>query len=668
MAIAILVIGLTSSQISAKPIDNRVPLDPGPPTEEPPPITPALFSGFEKGDCIFRKLDFTFAYLLGHAGLYWHWAPRPGQITPDPNIWGDHITMEELGVAWTPREPRKFGQLDYHNFKKFYETAGFWGVGAHKLHYLDRQKLVDIAKAQTELHPRFGFWGDYKRPGISFRCDGFVEWCYEQVGLDIVPNDWWKPMRGRNWLTPARQWYNSAVRIGKFEELRYGTKENPADVILLIDGEIAPIEEGRYKVSGEVEVKVYASDLDKDNDGSGITRLELWIGEPDDTPSEMPGYRLLEDDTDYPNTSDDRCWHDYTYTWNTTEFPNGNYSLKTIAFDQAGNTKSAYCEIKIVNIRITELMRAINEREAVARLPQTEFYNRTTGESLGIPDGGVNVPALDALDGYPFTLQYILDLREPIQRLASDYWLGYPHYWSGLYDNGIPKAYDWGPFSPYNLYNIAMGEGWDWKSFDEGVYIEEILKCIEKLNWVMFQEFWDSRNLLKYFASRYVTKTEAWAACVASSPLRYGLVNVEKSLYKITERWWHVYIRRGYAQFETRYLFGKPALQSKYSAVFDLTGDTDEILQIYKNNWYPIPNWAVGTQLLYEWHTLAPASYHRVIDIDPSTIESNDMSGYAWKIKDDEIEPISPQKFMAQIRRFTAYLLVKPHWNYPTSP
>ena len=34
-------------------------------------------------------------------------------------------------------------------------------------------------------------WG-YKSPGVSFRCDGLVEWAYETAGLDIVPGDhWW---------------------------------------------------------------------------------------------------------------------------------------------------------------------------------------------------------------------------------------------------------------------------------------------------------------------------------------------------------------------------------------------------------------------------------------------------------------------------------------------
>ncbi len=83
----LLMTNFASHQISARMIiDNRVSLDRGP-TEEPPPIKTVPFTGFEIGDAIFREHCFFPIRYFGHDGLYQHWAPRPGQVTPDPDRW-----------------------------------------------------------------------------------------------------------------------------------------------------------------------------------------------------------------------------------------------------------------------------------------------------------------------------------------------------------------------------------------------------------------------------------------------------------------------------------------------------------------------------------------------------------------------------------------------------
>ena len=341
----LVIVGLVSPPITARMIiDNRVALNRGT-GSLPPSTSSAPFAGFEIGDGIYRKLHFKFVWLLGHAGIYWHWVPDE---KGDPTIKANHKTIEAFRLAWWKMMYRmRLGEVSSSDFEKFTERNDFWGVGAHKLHYKDRRKLVKNATSQRGT--RYALTRGYKSPGKSFRCDGLVEWCYESVGVDIVPNDWFMPWRNRTWLTPALQWFNSSARIGKFQELRFGTKEDP-DEVICIDGEPISLEDGKYKVYGEVEVKIYASDLDDDNDGSGITRLELWVGEPDDTPEEMPGLRLLRDDTDYPADND------YTCTWDTTQekdgeplFPNGDYPLKAIAFDQAGNKKEATLQVEVAN-------------------------------------------------------------------------------------------------------------------------------------------------------------------------------------------------------------------------------------------------------------------------------------------------------------------------------
>jgi hypothetical protein len=213
--------------------------------------------------------------------------------------------MEAMRCKWNWRHPFVFGRLDFGNFEKFNKKEDFWGVGCVTLHYRDRKDLIGIAKTQTKLHLPYAFSARYKRPGRSFRCDGFVEWCYEEIGLN----------NGQGF------------------------------------------EDDKYKVYGkEVKVKIYANDIDDCSDGSGITRVQLWVGEPDDTPEEMPGFRIMGDDDDEDYPAD----HDYTYTWDTTLtiqkdghdeplFPNGDYILKTVAFDQAGNKAEAELAVEVAN-------------------------------------------------------------------------------------------------------------------------------------------------------------------------------------------------------------------------------------------------------------------------------------------------------------------------------
>lgn len=74
------------------------------------------------------------------------------------------------------------------------------------------------------------------------------------------------------------------------------------------------------------------------------------------------------------------------------------------------------------------------------------FGQRT---SLGEPDGGQAVPALDAIDGAPLCPQYIRDLRAAVERIVAQQRLMTP-------DGAV---YDWTPGSPNNLLVLALGDG-----------------------------------------------------------------------------------------------------------------------------------------------------------------------------------------------------------------
>jgi len=381
---------------------------------------------FEKGDAIYRNFDMSgitqwidiilFAKpiekmilkktierfrKMGHAGLYNYW--EPDELNK-PEIRASHKTIESLAEG-----------PSHNDFQTFLDTKDFWGVRtSDQLDAKDRRDIIDAAKDQVDPEIDYDFFEGYRSPGVSFRCDGLVEWCYETVGIDIVPDpDWWCVKKGRNLLAPNIQFRNlQEQNKAKFSTLTFGKEDEQGQKIygpIEIDGEeIEPEEDGKYNVHGEeVEVKIYANDIDDDSDGSGIARLELWVGEQDDTPDEMPGLRLLRDNTDYPADND------YAYTWDTTEkddhgeplFPNGDYTLKAIAFDQAGNTKETYINVKIEELPYYFHVQLSPEYvETGSPVSQTETFTITVqcynyGTSVNPPPEGM-VNKLSGTESY----------------------------------------------------------------------------------------------------------------------------------------------------------------------------------------------------------------------------------------------------------------------------
>ena len=374
-----LVLSLAGSVSARRRIDNRVDVDaPIIPLESSG--TPSSSSGnyaFEKGDAIYRKFEVpdveTVApgiqlllglwSLNGHCGLYWYWEPDGKN---DPTIKENHKTIESnlarQGSLW--QRWRNKGVHTY-DFQYFVDSGQCWGVRtSDKLIAEYRVKIIETAMKQLDC--KYSLVGGYKRPGVSFRCDGLVEYCYEIALGDewkpgknggIVKNDFFRPRRGCTVLTPRRQFNRlSAQDNAFFVRLIFAKREGMIfhKPIEIKGEEVLPDENGKYKVYGdEVRVNVNASDIDWEDDGSGITRVQLWVGEPDDTPLNMPGFRIIgeDDDKDYPDE------HDYTYYWDTTKkkdgeplFPDGNYTLKAIAFDQAGNKAEAEIQVEVANL------------------------------------------------------------------------------------------------------------------------------------------------------------------------------------------------------------------------------------------------------------------------------------------------------------------------------
>ncbi|PIV64514.1 MAG: hypothetical protein COS11_01770, partial [bacterium (Candidatus Ratteibacteria) CG01_land_8_20_14_3_00_40_19] len=283
---------------------------------------------FEKGDTIYRK---GFLVILGHAGLYKEWKDE------DPDNYEEHKIIEIKGWG-------DVVEID-NGFDQFY-NQGFWSVRTNNdIDCQQRRKIINIAKAQKDKKYNF-FWG-YKGPN-TFRCDGLVEYCYEQAGIDIVPGDTWSPIialfPGRILLTPEVQMKRQSVRTSaQLEEITFH-KEGEIEVGEAITPKIK-YEDGKYHVKDTVSIKFYASD---GSVGSGLTRAELWLGYPDDTPDFLPGKRIYEDDSNHDVD------HLYTASFDTTTVDNGEYNLYAKAFDQAGNYKIASVPAVIENVAAIE--------------------------------------------------------------------------------------------------------------------------------------------------------------------------------------------------------------------------------------------------------------------------------------------------------------------------
>ncbi len=88
----------------------------------------------------------------------------------------------------------------------------------------------------------------------------------------------------------------------------------------------------------------------------------------------------------------------------------------------------------------------------IIAVSQTGFfgYALTSKASLGVPDGGIHVPADNALcsAGAALVPNHILDMRAAVERIVSY------HYWK---NPATHQPYNWTASSPDNLYLIAMG-------------------------------------------------------------------------------------------------------------------------------------------------------------------------------------------------------------------
>ncbi|MDO9464337.1 MAG: GLUG motif-containing protein [bacterium] len=143
------------------------------------------------------------------------------------------------------------------------------------------------------------------------------------------------PKKQMNYLATEFEQYTPQFDLIKFGEL---------EDVICIDGEpVEPDQDGYYHINKNCSVKTYVCDGEY---GSGIARFELWLGEPDDTPEKQgeednTGTRL------YKNNEKHELYNWYNFDWDISDVKSGDYKVYAKAFDQAGNTKETYINVKI---------------------------------------------------------------------------------------------------------------------------------------------------------------------------------------------------------------------------------------------------------------------------------------------------------------------------------
>ncbi|MFH1565238.1 MAG: hypothetical protein ABIC82_05365 [bacterium] len=131
----------------------------------------------EAGDAVYRDIDSSIASikLVGHAGIC--------------------IGNFEVIHMQSPR-------IEKTALTNFY--VDYWG-SFYAGYSSTAKKRVDEAKKLLEKKAKYNFF-DYKSFGASFpfqsrgRCDGFVEWCFENAGNQVANDNGWTT------LSPQLQW------------------------------------------------------------------------------------------------------------------------------------------------------------------------------------------------------------------------------------------------------------------------------------------------------------------------------------------------------------------------------------------------------------------------------------------------------------------------------
>lgn len=127
------------------------------------------------------------SWLWGHAGIF------EGCETHDHSAGGRQWVIECLDERDGSVQRNLFETSFRHclGVRRTSKELSFWGVRTQRegLNASQQGAVIDALRDVNRQLPWSFF--NYKNPSRGFRCDGLLEWAYEQAGLDIVTGDTW---------------------------------------------------------------------------------------------------------------------------------------------------------------------------------------------------------------------------------------------------------------------------------------------------------------------------------------------------------------------------------------------------------------------------------------------------------------------------------------------
>ncbi|OGR52448.1 MAG: hypothetical protein A2049_08360 [Elusimicrobia bacterium GWA2_62_23] len=191
--------------------------------------------------------------------------------------------------------------------------------------------MVVVARNQIGATYELTGWPDIKNPGVSFRCDGLVEYVYEQVGVN----------GGVGFFTDAEEEQYVEVFYPSALMSRMTRDTNVATPIVKIMDSGSEITSGG--VTNGQNISIEATDTES---GSGLAGLKIWLGDPD-----SDGTLIKSIFADY-NIS-----HTYLFS-ELGELPEGHIFVRV--YDQAANFASVDFAVNAVRpyARVVEIVDA----------------------------------------------------------------------------------------------------------------------------------------------------------------------------------------------------------------------------------------------------------------------------------------------------------------------
>lgn len=269
----------------------------------------------EKGDLLFRKMDFGGLENFGHTGIYEKW-----NGIGDPADKSNHDVIEsQLGSG-----PLRT-TLDV-----FCSGGASEWLGTGSLNPTAAQRNAIISYPISKIGIGIGFTpGGFGFPefrGYSdperYRCDGLAERAYEEASINapngIVPNSIDIQVLTNPIATyPTNQASHMASYPGVGPDVDITSITCPSD----------PYPTDQY-YKGTITITAHADDRPR---GSGTKLVQFWYGVPPASWSSTPN---IDKDLHAADIEDD-----YTCDWDTTTVADDQYTLYAKAYDQAGNSK-----------------------------------------------------------------------------------------------------------------------------------------------------------------------------------------------------------------------------------------------------------------------------------------------------------------------------------------